>query len=171
MIQEGELEFDFDAARSFERFDEQGVPIPVGMKLVDFVVEEANRIFLIEVKDPSDREAQEAARREFGQSMHGDELINGKLVPKARDSYAFLHLMERDRHPFIFVVVLGLERLSNEKALLLSFKDRLIKRIRHEAKEPWKKAYIADCVVVTPDTWKAAFPRYGLARRKSGATS
>ncbi len=163
---EGELEFDFRGARAVERLDEQGSPIPQGMSLVDFVVEERGRILLIEVKDPSQQGVPNGNMRDFIRQMQSGKLINEKLVPKARDSYSFLHLMRRDSRPFIFVAVLGLDALTGKKPNLLSLKDKLANRIRHEAREPWKRRYIDDCVVVTPDTWKNAFPNYSLARRR-----
>lgn len=52
-IQEGELPFDFSGARSVDKLDKEGVPQPHNMKFVDFVIEEDERILLVEVKDPS----------------------------------------------------------------------------------------------------------------------
>lgn len=164
-VVEGELEFDFRGAHDVERLDEQGVPMPRGMSLVDFVVEERGRLLLIEVKDPSQRRATAKERKSFARRMCGEELINETLVPKARDSYTFLHLMRRDGRPFVFVAVLGVANMPQDKALLVGFKDRLLKRIRQEARDPWKRQYVADCVVVTPDTWQTAFPQYPMVRR------
>ena len=137
------------------------------MKLVDFVVEEPDQTLLIEVKDPSQSAATVAGKKSFTASMLHDGLINNRLVPKARDSYTFLHLMERDKKRFLFVVLLGLEALKNERALLMGFKDRLLGRIRHEAREPWRRYYVDDCVVVTLETWPDHFPDYVVSRTVS----
>ena len=45
-VQEGELVFDFSTATHVERLDAQREPLPTGMALVDFVVEEEARVLL-----------------------------------------------------------------------------------------------------------------------------
>ena len=52
-VQEGALEFAFPGVGDVTRLDAQDRARPQGMALVDFVVEEAERTLLIEVKDPS----------------------------------------------------------------------------------------------------------------------
>src|SRR6266446_5934516 len=52
-VQEGALEFAFPGVGDVTRLDGQDRARPQGMALVDFVVEEAERTLLIEVKDPS----------------------------------------------------------------------------------------------------------------------
>jgi len=70
MHSEGELFFDFSAAKSVEKPDEPHQKKPEGWKLVDFVIEEDDRLVLVEIKDPSCEpksdtpEAQEHLRRE-----------------------------------------------------------------------------------------------------------
>lgn len=163
-VQEGELNFDFSGATAVDRLDVQDQPIPHGMALVDFVVEETGQILLIEIKDPSQSGASERERARFAKKLEHETLIHQELVPKARDSYAFLHLMERDTKTFLYVVVLGLETLPDKAALLVNFKDRLLKRIRHEGREPWRRQYVKDCVVLTPKIWPEHFPGYSLSR-------
>ena len=168
-VREGELEFDFSKALSVEKLDKQerNVPsgqIPHGMSLVDFVVEERHRFLLIEVKDPSQAEVPTSNRGMFAENLLNDALIHKNLVPKARDSYAFLHLMERNIKPFLYVVLLGLEKVSIDQQLLPGFKDRLLRRVRHEADVPWKLHYVTDCVVATISNWANVFPDYPLAR-------
>jgi hypothetical protein len=163
-VREGELQFEFLGATSVERLDVQGQPRPHGMALVDFVVEENSRTLLIEIKDPSQQPVPERERQRFIRAMQHQTLIYEDLVPKARDSYTFLHLMERATHPCIYVVVLGLDRLAVDPALLSNFKDRLLQRIRHEAQDPWQRHYVIDCAVVIPATWSTHFPAYALSR-------
>ena len=181
---EGSLRLDFREAQGVERLDEQGIPAPEGMRLVDFVVEERGHMLLVEVKDPSQSAATPKARKDFSESMLNGGLINEKLVPKARDGYTFLHLMERDKKRFLFVVLLGLEALENETALLMGFKDRLFGRIRfgrirfgrirfgrirfgrirNGGRGPWRRHYVSDCLVVTTRTWADHFPDYRVSR-------
>ncbi|MBF0307147.1 MAG: hypothetical protein HQL41_16025 [Alphaproteobacteria bacterium] len=170
---EGDFRFDFSSAR-VERLDRPEITMPQGMSLVDFVIEEGSRLMLlVEIKDPSRaprsthpsaQTAIEKSRGEFVRSLETDKLLSEDLVPKARDSYTYLHLMRRDHTRMIYVVLLGAEKLSVDPALLLNFKDRLLARIRQEAHEPWQRDYIADCVVVTERDWADAFPNYPLVR-------
>lgn len=163
-FKEGQLLFRFPGAGRVEKLDEIGTNNPVGLKLVDFVVEEVTRTLLIEVKDPSAGNVPEKEIRRFTGRLRGDELICDHLVPKARGSYTYLHLMKRDSKPFVYIVVLGLERFPEETALLMGFKDRLLQRIRKEGKEPWKRQYIKDCIVVTLTGWNNKFKNYPLSR-------
>lgn len=163
-FKEGELVFNFNGAQKVEKFDEPGVPKPTDMKLVDFVVEEGARTLLIEVKDPSHRGTPGKEREKYIRRITTNELINTELVPKARGAYTFLHLMARDSKRFLYIVIFGLDRFPNEKALLIGFKERLLQRIRHEGKEPWKRQYIYDCIVVDLDGWNKHFPDYPVFR-------
>jgi hypothetical protein len=166
VLAEGGLEFDFSRAVHAERLDLQGVPIPEGMKLVDFVVTDSSEVLLVEVKDPGQARDPEPAREAFRGRLGTNELINGELVPKARDSYTFLHLMARDDRPMLFVVVVGLDGRASDHALLGQFKSRLLHRLRHEASERWERLYVRDCVVLTPRDWRRLFPHYPLRRRR-----
>lgn len=163
-VQEGELQLEFVGVGRVERLDARGQPKPHGMALVDFAVEESSQTLLIEIKDPSQVGVPEEQRKKFIKKMQEQTLIHEELVPKARDSYAFLHLMERDAKPFLYIVILGLDQLSLDPVLLISFKDRLLKRLRHEGREPWSRHYVKDCVVATPGTWPKQFPGYSLTR-------
>lgn len=172
-LRENELEFDFTNAKAAEKLDDRAKLQPHGMQLVDFIVEEEHRLVMVEVKDPSCQAkgadakalaALERARTEFIKKITNDTLIVQELTPKARDSYAWLHLMKRDTKPVLYVFVLGAEELAMEPALLLGFKDRLLAKIRKEGEQPWIRRYITDCMVLTESTWAAAFPQYPLSR-------
>jgi len=166
ILTERELEFDFPDGRQVQRLDQQGKRLPIGMRLVDFVIEEDTRVLLLEITDPSHPNVPAQERTKFIRSLHGDNLINEELVPKARDSYTYLHLMERDDKPFVFVALMGLEAVPVDPILLPNFNDRLLARLRQETDEPWRREYVTDCVVVTIETWNSGFPQYPLRRIK-----
>ena len=52
---EGELDFDFTAAKHVEKLDEKGRKLPQGMMFVDFVLEEDDQLTMLEIKDPSSK--------------------------------------------------------------------------------------------------------------------
>lgn len=98
MEQEGDLEFDFSKATVVEKLDRQATRQPEGMQLVDFVVEEARRLIMVEIKDPSCKPqrdtpaAQDAlgrSRADFSRKIQNDSLIANELVPKGRDTYSY----------------------------------------------------------------------------------
>lgn len=154
---EGELIFDFSTAKRAEKLDTPGEQIPVGMSFVDFVVDRGRDVLLIEVKDPSHSEATEKAREEFIKTLRGKELLNA-LVPKCRDSYTYLHLMKEDTKPFLYIVLIAIENTSVDVSLLLPLKDKLLSRLRHEAREPWKREYVRDCQILDVQTWNRQLP-------------
>lgn len=185
-VSEGDLEIDFTAAISYIKLDDPLIRQPQNMKLVDYIIERETELLFLEIKDPScppkskrpdAQQGIEKSRGEFlkkltddachdscSEELKGKSLISHELTPKARDSYTYIHLMKRDNKPIIYAFLLGADQLAIDPALLLDFKDRLLKRIRHEADEPWKRQYIADCLVLTEQTWPLAFPEYPLRR-------
>ena len=164
--EESGWEFEFVGAIGVDKLDAQGQRLPQGMSLVDFVVEETDRCLLLEVKNPSATPLPHRTRQADAQRVRRTDgsFISEKLVPKARDSYTYLHLMARDDKPLVFVLLDDPSLFGPDAALLLPREDDIIRHIRHEAAEPWKRLYIRDCIVVTPDTWSRAFPEYALRR-------
>jgi hypothetical protein len=173
-MQEGELEFDFGMATA-EKFDDPAKQRPQGMQFVDFLIEESERLILLEIKDPSRRKAKggnakaeaalERERIQFVEKLRNNGWIADELTPKARDSYTYLHLMRRDDKPILYVLLLGTDRLPFDAVPLLpDFKDRLLARLRQEMDQPWLRQYVSDCLVLTEQTWPIAFPDYPLTR-------
>ncbi len=155
LYKEKELEFTFSNQLKWEELDKQGVPLPEKMCLVDLVIERTDDVLLVEIKDPSHSGMNQDQRNAYLQKMKNKELIHQGLVPKVRDSYSFMHLMERDDKPFIYVVLLGLCKYTalQQAGLLGTFKDRLLGRIKQEAVTPWARNYVKDCVVLTLAQW------------------
>jgi hypothetical protein len=149
VVVEGQLEFTFPAAWGVTVFDAPGTIIPKGIQPVDFVVDRGNDVLLIEVKDPSHTRAPHAERARFLSIMQSQELTNEQLVPKARTSWSYLHLMGLHRQkPLIFIAVIGTENLSIEPMLLQGLTDRLNQRLQHEADDPWVIQYVQSGIVV-----------------------
>jgi len=161
-----ELLFDFPDELNWSELDKQGVKLPVKMKFVDLVIVRDEDILLVEIKDPSISRSPDQERNSYLKRLTNNSVLTEELTPKARDSYLYLHLMERDDKPIKYVVVLGLDAFDpdRQKALLFGFKDRLLADIREESFEAWKRKHIADCVVLSVDTWNHQFPEWPLRR-------
>lgn len=161
-----ELEFSFPEELKWEELDKQGVKLPESMKLVDLVIERENDILLVEIKDPSHSKSPRLEQNKYYKRLLDNSVLTKELTPKARDSYLFLHLMKRDEKPIRYIVIIGLDAFdsSQQKALLATFKDRLLADIRCEAYEPWKRKHIADCLVFSVETWNETFPKWPVTR-------
>ena len=147
VLAEGELRFTFGNEWQAARFDQSGASWPRGVSPVDFIAEGQSELVLVEIKDPSASTVPVANRQAFVRSMRTRELTD-QLVPKARTSYGFLHLLARDEKPMRYVVVIGAERLSIQPALLMHLTDRVRADLRSEAGTTWKRKYVSDCIVV-----------------------
>ena len=149
VLKEGELEFTFGGAWQAEKFDQPGASWPKGIAPVDFIAEGQAELVLMEVKDPSASAIPAKNRQDFIAKMQTKELIYEELVPKARSSYGFLHLMARDTKPMRYVVVIGTETLSIQPILLMHLTTRLRARLMQETNTAWKRQYISNCSVVS----------------------
>ncbi|WP_210499746.1 hypothetical protein [Vibrio crassostreae] len=153
-----DLEFEFPKSLTWEELDIQGATLPNNMKFVDIVIERESDILLVEIKDPSNVNSRDKERNKFRKGLLDNSILKQHLTPKARDSYAYMHLMERDVKPFKYVVLLGLDAFdeSQQKLILTGFKDRLMSDIQNEG-QGWKRKYIKDCAVLTVEQWNKVF--------------
>jgi hypothetical protein len=161
-----ELLFNFPDGLTWSELDKQGVKLPVKMKFVDLVIERERDILLVEIKDPSHSRSLDKDRNSYLKRLANNSVLTEELTPKGRDSYLYLHLMERDHKPFKYVVLLGLDAFDpdRQKAVMFGFKDRLLADIREESFEAWKRKHIADCMVLSVETWNQNFPDWPLRR-------
>ncbi|UTZ25720.1 hypothetical protein HB761_02505 [Vibrio campbellii] len=149
-----DLEFEFPKSLVWEELDIQGATLPNNMKFVDIVIERENDILLVEIKDPSNGFSKDKTRKKFYKELTDNTTIKQHLTPKVRDSYLYMHLMERDVKPFKYVVLLGLDAFDEyqQKLVLTGFKDRLMSDVQNEG-QGWKRKYIQDCIVLTVEQW------------------
>jgi hypothetical protein len=165
---EGELTFNFSGCTDAKKVDIQGIAKPEGMSFVDFLVEEADRLLFIEVKDPSNSKATPECKKNYREKLSGNELINSELVPKARDSWSFFHLMDRIKNkPIDYIVLICIEQISFDPRLIGPLTDKLRMRIKREGPEAWKNPYIRKCSIVTMDSWPRLLKAYSLKRSHS----
>ena len=163
VLAEGELHFTFGNQWHVARFDRSGASWPRGVSPVDFIAEGQSELVLMEIKDPSASTVPVANRQAFVRSMRTRELTD-QLVPKARSTYGFLHLMARDAKPMRYVVVIGTENLSIQPALLMHLTDRLRRGLRSEAGMTWEREYVSDCIVVPIESVNKAL--FGCSARR-----
>lgn len=161
-----DLEFSFPDGLTRQDLDQQGVKLPKGMAFVDLVIERNEDVLLVEIKDPSHANSPEKDRNKYLKRLQDNSVLTEELTPKARDSYTYLHIMQRDDKPIKYIVLVGIDAFDDQiqKALLANFKDRLLADIRCECDEPWKRQHIFDCAVMSVAIWNDRFKDWPIKR-------
>ena len=161
-----DLEFSFPDDLNWEDLDKQNVKMPVKMKFVDLIIERESDLLLVEVKDPSHADSPLKEQQKYLKRLKDNSILTQELTPKARDSYTFMHLMNRDSKPIKYIVLLGMDAFEadTQKGVLFGFKDRLLTDIRCEASTPWKREHIKDCIVLSVEGWNQYFSQWPLRR-------
>jgi hypothetical protein len=157
VVVEGELEFEFSGCVSCLKFDPLPSPPPVGLKVVDILVEEIDRILLIEVKDPCARKRSKKSHVARMKELITQNLIDDCLVPKCRDTYTILHLLAEDKLPLKLIAYIDDSCLPIDVELLAPLQDRLNRRVKVEGTLNWKRQYVERCVILTAGNWSSYF--------------
>jgi hypothetical protein len=166
---EQNLTFSFPDELAVLKLDQKGLSSPHGMQFVDFVIYQKDKTYLVEVKDLFHSRVPMAEREKNIKKLQSKkEFINETFVPKARDSYTYLHLMRKDHNPFEYIVLIALGDFHNQeeiKALIgAGFKTPLESRLKKETEEEWKRQYISNCAVLTLEMWNKYFPEWKAKR-------
>ena len=135
-------------AEVLDRSENKGIQ---GMMLVDFLVETEDRIYLIEAKDLRGSKGKNADNPISG------NLITQTLVPKARDSYSYLVLMERAQKPVEYILVF--QKLI-EAPFLINRRDKLRAKLKQESDRPWAKDYVRECHLLNFRHLNEKFPQF-----------
>jgi hypothetical protein len=121
------------------------------MKRVDFIIEEAERVIFLEVKDPDIPGAVNPDK--IRQDLQGGSLIP-ELAGKYRDSLLFAKLRGGYDKPINYVVLISMTSLDN--ALVLNKTDALRSAIPISNKR-WHQDAANSCVILKLDAYKKAF--------------
>ncbi len=149
VFKEGNLQLDFSKAKMAEKFDNPKRHRVQSWRKVDFVVEQENELWLIEVKEPeSETSIKSRSYRKLGR--------------KAKDSFLYLYLMDRitDKKPVKYFVI---EALSFDRTLLVSASDRLCETVGVTS-PPWSvHPFFQSAVMFNLDTWNNKFPEFPIS--------
>jgi hypothetical protein len=136
------------------------------MKRVDFLVETDDKIFFVEVKDLDNPNARPENINKFLQELRSDSLIANKLVPKARDSFLFNHLLSRlpQGKARIYIVIIACAQLLSPELLTLT--DKLKRQLPLEGpfQQAWTQSYFDACFVTNLTEWNRALRQFPLRR-------
>ena len=163
-LTEGNLQITFPRAAKVRKFDDGASHgLSHCMKAVDFVVEENQRISLIELKDPEHPRTREVSRQEFINGFRSGKL-DEELKYKYRDTFLYQWASGNIGKPIHYWVVVAIETLT---AVELSTRTDDLKRklpLNGPPSGKWKRPIVTDCRVFNIDTWNKHQPRFPLSR-------
>ncbi|MFN9732353.1 MAG: hypothetical protein ACK59M_18250 [Pseudomonadota bacterium] len=133
------------------------------MKAVDFIVELADRIYFIELKDPEDPEATAERRQEFIKNLQSGAL-DANLKLKFRDSFLYEWASGRVDKPIHYLVLIGLTSLTSAELLVRT--DALRKQLPLLGPQgtPWHRPLAAGCAVLNIAAWNRALSTMPVRR-------
>jgi hypothetical protein len=163
---ERDLEIDFTNAIDAIVFDQMKADQPgyhgIGqMHRVDFVVELAEAILFVEVKDPGNPKAQAEGLAKFHGELQ-DGTLSDTFAAKFIDTFLYRWAEECLQKPVHYISLVTLE--DNE--LLPNFSDEIAKKIPPMGKSVprWKRQLVENCQVFNIELWNASFPKWPAAR-------
>ena len=163
-LREGNLQITFPQGAQARKFDDGASHgLSHCMKAVDFIVEEADRVSFIELKDPEHPNAKEARRNKFIQKFQSGNL-DEDLKYKYRDTFLYQWAAERVDKPIDYWVIIALDTLTEAE---LSARTDDLKRklpLKGPPSGEWKRPIVTDCMVFNIDTWNRHQPRFPLSR-------
>ena len=158
---EGNLRIRFPDWMTAEKFDDQASHgLSHCMKAVDFIVEVPNEyIAFIELKDPDNPDAPEAAKEEFL-----SEGLDHNLYCKYRDTFLYQWACDRLDRPVYYWVIIALGVL--ERQYLDRRADQLKRKLPLIGPESgnWKRPIVNGCSVFNIETWNQYQPDILLER-------
>jgi hypothetical protein len=148
VFKEGNLQLDFSKAQKVEKFDNPKTHQAPDFKKVDFLVEQNNDLFLIEVK---------------GGKPKNIKKEETNLSFKAKDSLLYLFLMDRydDNQRNKYLVIS--DKIS-DPATLTRMSDRLKQQLGI-TNPPWSnRPYFITALAFNTITWNRSFPEFPVSR-------
>ena len=127
LLDEGNLQFDFSTCHIVERFDDRQVN-PYGMKAVDFIAEDTEHLYFIEVKDFQNPKATEERRKTdyemlIAAGTEKKSIFSLEMGSKIKDSLLRKYsLGEEITKSVIYLLLVNLDKLGAFERGLLQVK-------------------------------------------------
>jgi hypothetical protein len=157
-LTEGDLKITLPAGAIGRKFDDKANHgLSHCMSAVDFIVELADRIFFIELKDPDHPNAKPADSAKFIKSCLSGAL-DTDLKTKYRDSWLYEWAHGRVEKPVFYLVLIGASSLS--PAELLARTEALKRQlpVSGPSGKAWLNSFVAGCAVMNLAAWNNAMP-------------
>ena len=143
------------------RFDGEDHGLSHCMKAVDFIVELADRIYFIEIKDP-DQTANEVRRQQFSVELSSGK-IDEELKTKFRDTWIYEWAERRiARKPIYYLILIAFEKLT----ICFQPKSGLERKLPTLGpnKENWQRPFVRGCAVFNLAAWNRTFDNMQVRR-------
>ena len=163
-LREGNLQITFPRGANARKFDDpKSHGLSHCMKAVDFIVEEADRVLFIEIKDPEHPDAKEERREKFIDRCRSGDL-DEDLKYKYRDTFLYQWASGSVDKPIHYWVVIAIESLTPRE--LSSRTDDLRRKLplNGAPSGKWQRPIVAGCMVFNIETWNRRQPRFPLSR-------
>lgn len=169
-LRERDLEIDFTNAIDAFIFDQMKANKPnyhgIGeMHRVDFVVELAEAILFVEVKDPGNPKAQaEGLEKFYGELKDGT--LGDTFAAKFIDTFLYRWAENHLHKPVHYISLVTFE----DSELLPNFSDEIAKKIPPMGKSMprWKRQLVENCQVFNIELWNQSFPKWPVSRVQPG---
>lgn len=122
------------------------------MKAVDYIIEMADRIVFLEIKDPDNPNATHKDRNKFFKELHSGTIDNN-LKTKFRDSFLYEWACGRTTKPIHFWFLIGAENLDSGQLVRRTESLKIQLPINGPGGKPWRNAFVVDCEVMNLSAW------------------
>lgn len=155
IFEESNLRIDFSKAKNAEWFEDPNTHRASSFKKVDFLVEQGDNLWFIEVKGGKHKNIKK--ERE-------------SIRFKAKDSLLYLFLTNRyddTKRTKYFVILDPIDRIY-DSAILTTQSDRLKQQLGI-TNPPWSsRPYFKEALVFNVTTWNKFFPQFPVSRISTG---
>ena len=161
---EGNLQIIFPQGVRARKFDDGASHgLSHCMKAVDFIVEEADRVSFIELKDPEHPCAKEERREKFIEKFRSG-VLDEDLKYKYRDTFLYQWASGGVAKPIYYWVIIAMNKLT--EADLSARTDDLRRKLplNGPPSGKWKRPIVTGCMVFNICTWNRHQPRFPLSR-------
>ena len=168
-LREGDIEIGLPSGAQGRKFDDNAVHglSHAGMKAVDFIIEEDDRILFVEIKDPDDPSADEGSRSRFVAQVRRGEL-DLDLARKYRDSFLYEWAAERVDKPVHYYVLIAHSGLDT--SMLLARTEALKRNLPVGVPRGiWTREIARKAMVFNMDSWDTHLSDFPVSRITQGA--
>lgn len=164
-VRERDIEIDFTNAIDTLVFDQMNAGQSnyhgIGeMHRVDFIIELDEAILFVEVKDPSNPNAQEKGLQKFRNELNNGTL-SSTFASKFIDSFFYRWAEDKLSKSVHYLSIVTLEG-----EVLPSFSDEIAKKLPSAGKssQRWQRHPVQNCQVFNLETWNENFPKWPVTR-------
>lgn len=164
VLVEGDLQITLPPNANGRKFDDKSTHgLSHCMKAVDFIIELADRVLFVEIKDCEHPRARQKNSEDFFENYYSGKLDND-LKTKYRDSFLYEWASGNVGKPIYYYVLIAASFLT--AADLLTRTDALQRQIPRSPPhgKRWNNPLVSGCAVMNLASWNKALPQFPVSR-------